>query len=62
MENVTTLVDRKDETKEIFSTFTAFKKRITRIFRDIDAKRTAERILASLKQTKSAATYAAEFQ
>ena len=38
------------------------KEQFTQVFDDIDAKQTAEQELFHLKQTKSAAAYAAEFQ
>jgi hypothetical protein len=55
-------LEREPETVDIFSSYAKYKKRITRIFRDIDALKTAERNLLGLRQHKSAATYAAEFQ
>jgi transposase InsO family protein len=54
--------DWSDTTKEIFRTYTAFKKKLEQTFGDIDAVRSAERRLRRLKQTGSASTYAAEFQ
>jgi hypothetical protein len=56
------LADREDETKLIFDNWFEFKKRLTRLFGDIDAQRTAERYLSALRQTGAATTYAAEFQ
>jgi hypothetical protein len=51
-----------DDTIVIFKTFEGFKKRITRVFGDIDQERTAERHIQNLRQKGSAATYTAEFQ
>ena len=53
---------REPETDAIFGSYAEYKKRINRVFRDIDAKRSAERHLQGLRQRKSATTYAAEFQ
>lgn len=55
--------NRQDEdTKEIFGSFEIFKQRLEGTFGDIDAKRNAERKIARLRQTGSAAHYASEFQ
>lgn len=54
--------ERDDETIAIVDDFGSFKRKISRVFVDIDAERTAERHLQNLRQLKSAATYAAEFQ
>lgn len=51
-----------DETIYIFSSWGRFKKRISRVFGDIDQERTAERHIQNLRQRGSAATYTAEFQ
>jgi hypothetical protein len=51
-----------EETIAIFQTFKGFKKRITRVFGDIDQERTAERHIQNLRQKGSAASYTAEFQ
>ncbi|KAJ5495610.1 hypothetical protein N7539_000726 [Penicillium diatomitis] len=51
-----------DVTKEIFVSYTVFKKKLEQTFGDIDAARTAERRLNRLRQTGSASVYAAEFQ
>ena len=51
-----------DETLTIFRSFKGFKKRISRVFGDIDQERNSERFLENLKQRGSAATYTAEFQ
>jgi hypothetical protein len=56
------LTDREDETIAILDNYNEFKKRINRLFGDIDAERTAERHLQNLRQLKATATYAAEFQ
>jgi hypothetical protein len=62
MQNITTPEERDDETIAIVDDFGSFKRKISRVFVDIDAERTAERHLQNLRQLKSAATYAAEFQ
>ena len=54
--------DQGDVTKEIFASYATFKKKLEQTFGDIDAARTAERRLDRLRQTLSAAIYAAEFQ
>lgn len=51
-----------NETLAIFGSWEEFKKRIGRVFGDIDQERTAERNIQNLRQTGSAATYTAEFQ
>jgi len=56
-----TTVMTKD-TIAIFQTFEGFKKKITRVFGDIDQERTAERHIQNLRQKGSAASYTAEFQ
>jgi hypothetical protein len=53
---------REPETDAIFGSYAEYKKRINRVFGDIDAKRSAERHLQGLRQHKSATTYTAEFQ
>ena len=54
--------DWGDTTRDIFASYTIFKKKLEATFGDIDATRTAERRLRRLKQTGSASVYAAEFQ
>jgi hypothetical protein len=54
--------DKEPETNAIFGSYQEYKKRLNRVFGDIDAKRSAERQLQGLRQHKSATTYAAEFQ
>lgn len=49
-------------TQEVFLTWAGFKTSINRVFGDIDAGRTAERIIQNLRQRGSATTYTAEFQ
>jgi len=46
----------------MFSSFSKFKLRITRIFGDIDEERTSERHIRALNQKGPASSYAAEFQ
>jgi hypothetical protein len=50
------------ETLTIFGSWAGFKKRISRVFGDIDQERTSKRFIQNLKQRGSAATYTAEFQ
>ena len=54
--------EREAETKDMFSSFSKFKLRITRIFGDIDEERTSERHIRALNQKGPASSYAAEFQ
>lgn len=54
--------DMFDETLTIFKTWDGFKRRISRVFGDIDQERTSERFIQNLRQRGSAATYTAEFQ
>jgi hypothetical protein len=54
--------DREPETLAIFGSYAEYKKRINRVFGDIDAMRSAERHIQALRQYKSATAYAAEFQ
>ena len=54
--------DCNEETIDIFTLFSKYKKRISRIFRDIDEERTVEQFLQNLKQKGSIAGYTAEFQ
>ena len=51
-----------DNTTEVFSSFTEFKKRLQGTFGDIDATRNAERKLWRLKQTGSVAKLVSDFQ
>lgn len=62
IEHSDNLTTAKLETRRTFHHFNNFKTLITQTFGDIDEERTAERKLLSLKQTGSAANYAAEFQ
>ena len=50
------------ETIDIFTSFSKYKKQISRIFRDIDEEQTAEQFLQNLKQKGLVARYTAEFQ
>lgn len=52
----------KPETQEIFIGYHGFEKALLSLFQDTDEKRQAERDLSSLRQTKSASHYAAEFR
>jgi hypothetical protein len=54
--------ERKVETRKMFDNFDNFKKRMSRMFGDIDEVGTAERAISALKQTGSASNYAAMFQ
>jgi len=53
--------DWGDVTKDLFTSYKVFKKKLEMTFRDIDATRTAERRLRRLRQTGLASIYAAEF-
>jgi Retrotransposon gag protein/Zinc knuckle len=53
---------REDETNEIFENFNNFERRLTEVFGKVDKARTAVRQIMKLRQTTSAAAYAAEFQ
>ena len=53
---------REEEINTIFRDFQTFKKRLRRVFEDIDKKRTAERQLYNLRQKIFAATYSISFQ
>ena len=48
-------------TNTIFRNFTDFKEEITKVFRDVDTERTAERTLQNLKQTRAASRYVVDF-
>src|SRR5436190_22867619 len=52
----------KLEMRTIFASVNSYKWEITRVFRDIDEERTAERSLQNLRQRGAASQYAAEFQ
>ena len=54
--------EMETETITIFRTWGGFKKRISRVFGDIDQERNAVRHIRNLRQRTSAATYTAEFQ
>ncbi len=54
--------ERRNETNEVMESWIKFKERLQQTFGDIDEERTAERRLQSLRQTGSAADYAAQFQ
>ena len=54
--------NRETNTNAIFLSWNSFKAELNRMYGDIDAIRTAERKLNSLKQTGSATDYAAKFQ
>ncbi|KAJ5239577.1 hypothetical protein N7468_004196 [Penicillium chermesinum] len=54
--------DRDEATKEVFASYSNFKKKLEATFGDVDATRTAERRLRRLRQTGSASVYTAEFQ
>lgn len=57
-----TLDNCTTEVRDIFSTFEGFEHALRTLFQDPDQKRQAERDLATLRQTKSATHYAAEFR
>ncbi|XDG04636.1 hypothetical protein ABKA04_004251 [Annulohypoxylon sp. FPYF3050] len=50
------------ETIEIFNSYDTFEKKLKGMFGDPDQKRTAERQLGQLRQTKSTAAYATDFR
>lgn len=54
--------NQEDETKELIHNYTKFQRQMNRVFGDVDEERTAERRLQALRQTGSAAEYAAKFQ
>jgi hypothetical protein len=47
------------KTTKLFAILARFKKEINKVFRDINKRRTVERSLQALRQTRSAASYTA---
>ena len=62
LENAATPDNREEATTVMFGNYAYFKLEITRIYGDVDLACNAERSIMSLRQTTSAAVYAAEFQ
>ncbi len=54
--------EREEKINMMFRDFQTFKKRLRRVFEDIDKKRTAKRQLYNLRQKIFAATYSISFQ
>jgi Retrotransposon gag protein len=61
LKNVSDPSEMEQETRAIFGTWEGYKGRISRVFGDIDAERTAARHIRALRQRGLANTYAAEF-
>jgi len=62
LENVIDTKAQKPITRKIFKSFVNFKEKITKVFRNINLGRTAEKIIQNLKQNRSAVAYIADFQ
>ena len=54
--------ERSAETDNMFRSYDYFTKELSKVFGDVDEKKTATRRLMQLKQTGSASTYTAEFR
>ena len=53
---------RDDETQIIFASWKSYKRKISRMFRDINERKDAERKLHKLRQKGATTNYVAEFQ